>query len=259
MYAITRRTVRQFLVGASLSAFLVGAPLAAAAEEFSDAQKKEIGDVVRDYLLKNPKLLRELFAELERVETQERELAAKSGILETKDALFRSKYSHVAGNPEGDVTMVEFFDYNCGYCKRAFPDVQALIDGDKKLRVVIKEFPILGPGSLYAARAAIASKKQGKYWDFHAALMNARGAVDEARTLALAEEIGLDIDQLKKDMDAPEVREEIAEGQALASRMGINGTPSFVIDDTLIPGALGIEELRKQIAEVREAGGCKVC
>ncbi len=259
MYAISSRTIRQIIVGASLSALLVGAPLAASAEEFTDAQKKEIGDVVRDYLLKNPKILRELFAELERIETEERETAAKSGISETRDALFRSKYSHVAGNPDGDVTMVEFFDYNCGYCKRAFPDVQALIDSDKQLRVVIKEFPILGPGSLYAARAAIASKKQGKYWDFHSALMNARGAVDEARTLAVAKEVGLDIEKLKKDMEADEVNEEIAEAQSLASRMGINGTPSFIIDDTLIPGALGLEELRKQIAEVREGGGCKVC
>ena len=253
------RSARKLTIALGLSTFLIGSPMAAFADEFSDNQKNEIGNIVREYLLKNPKIIRELFAELERIETDERNVAAKSGIEESRDNLFRSKYSFVAGNPDGDVTLVEFFDYNCGYCKRAFSDVQTLINSDKKLRVVIKEFPILGAGSLVAAKAAIASKTQGKYWDYHVALMKARGALDENRVMEVAKAVGLDTEQLKKDMESEPVKAEIAEGHALARRMGINGTPSFIIDDRLIPGALGLEELKKQIAEVREAGGCKLC
>lgn len=231
----------------------------ASSEEFSESQKKEIGEIVREYLMKNPTVLRDVFSELERLEAEEREKMAKTGILQSKEAMFNSDFSYVAGNPDGDVTMVEFFDYNCGYCKRAFPDVMKLIEADPNLKVVVKEFPILGPGSVFASRAAIASKKQNKYWDFHVAMMNARGTLNEKRVLNIAEKIGLDIEKLRQDMEAENVKQEITESHTLANRVGINGTPAFVIDDRLIPGALGFVELSKQIAEVREAGGCKLC
>ncbi|MGI9481875.1 MAG: DsbA family protein [Hyphomicrobiales bacterium] len=249
----------KFLMAGCAVLFLTTASPVAFSEEFSESQKKEIGEIVREYLLKNPTIMREVFSELERIEAEEREKLAKAGILESKDALFRSNLSYVAGNPEGDVTMVEFFDYNCGYCKRAFPDVMKLIDSDPNLRVVIKEFPILGAGSVFAARAAIASKKQDKYWEFHTAMMNARGSLNESRVINIAKKLGLDVDKLREDMEADVVRQEIAESHTLANRMGINGTPAFVIDDRLVPGALGYAELRKQIFEVRDAGGCKVC
>ncbi len=253
------RKINRFFLVAALTFAMAAAPLPVLAAEFTDAQKNEIGALVREYLIKNPEVIREVFTELERKETAEKEVAAKSGIIDSKAELFNSKLSHVAGNPDGDVTMVEFFDYNCGYCKRAFPDVLTLIESDPKLKVVIKEFPILGKNSLFASRAAIAAKKQNKYWDFHVALMNTSGSLNEARVMKVAKEIGLDTDKLRKDMDDEAVQQEIAESHRLANRMGINGTPSFIIDDRLIPGALGLEELRSQIAEVREAGGCKVC
>ncbi len=250
------RTAAQLAAGVFVAATL---SVGAWAGGFSEAQEKEIGELVKKYLLNNPEILRDAFAELEKRETAAKEKLAKQGISDNADILYNSKLSFVAGNAEGDISMVEFFDYNCGFCKRAFGDVLAILESDPKLRLVVKEFPILGPGSLFASRAAIASKEQGKYWDFHVALMQARGALDEAKVLAIAEKIGLNVDQLRKDMNAPRVNAEIEETYALANKLGVNGTPAFIIDDKLIPGAMGLQALQQQVASVRESGGCKVC
>ena len=134
-----------------------------------------------------------------------------------------------------------------------------LVKSDSNLKLVLKEFPILGPGSIFAARAAIAAKQQDKYWEFHLALMSHKGALDEDQTLKVAQDVGLDIEKLKADMDAPVVAKAINESMELANAIGINGTPAFIIDDTLIPGALDIDGLRQHIAEVRDSGGCQVC
>ena len=250
------RTIARFLAGFGVTATLI---TGAWAQSFNDAQKQELGDIIREFLLKNPEVLRDAFGELEKRERLAKEEEARKGIVENKAALYNSKLSHVAGNKDGDVAMVEFLDYNCGFCKRAFGDVLSIMKSDKNLKIVIKEFPILGEGSMFASRAAIASKAQGKYWEFHVAMMQARGALDEGKVMEIAEGIGLDVAKLRKDMDAPNVKAEIEESYALASKLGVNGTPAFVIDDTLIPGALGLEALQKQVATVREAGGCKVC
>lgn len=226
---------------------------------FSDEQKQEMHEVIRDYLINNPEVLREAFEALERKERMAQQDQAREKIKMHADLLYRSERGFVYGNPNGDVTMVEFFDYNCGYCKRSLSDVLALVDSDPELKLVLKEFPILGSGSVFASRAAIASKKQGKYWDFHIAMMSNRGAVDEAQVLAIAQKVGLDMEKLKADMEDPDVTATISESMQLAEAVGINGTPAFVIDDALIPGALGIDGLRAQIAEVREGGGCAVC
>ena len=165
----------------------------------------------------------------------------------------------MAGNPAGKVTVVEFFDYNCGYCKRSLPDVLKLIETDKDVKLVIKEFPILGPGSLVAAKAAVAARRQGKYWEFHLALMNEKGAIDEARVFEVAKTVGLDGAKLRRDMEDPEIAKIIARNHTTAEALGIQGTPAFVIDQTLVPGALGFEALTGAVAAVREAGGCKLC
>ncbi len=229
------------------------------AESFNSEQKSEIGEIVKQYLLRNPEILREAFLELERRETAVKEENARKGIADNADILYKSRLSHVVGNKQGDITMVEFFDYNCGYCKRAFGDVAAILKSDPNLKLVVKEFPILGPGSVFASRAAIASKAQGKYWDFHVAMMKARGSLDEGKVMKIAAQIGLDTKKLRADMDAPNVRAEIEETYALAKKLGVNGTPAFVIDDKLIPGALGLQALQQQVAAVRGTGGCKVC
>jgi protein-disulfide isomerase len=225
---------------------------------FSDMQRQEIEGVVREYLLKNPEILREMMTALEAKESHERSIAQSRALSENADAIFRSANDIVLGNPKGDVTLVEFFDYNCGFCKRALKDLQKLLETDKNLKIVIKEYPILSAGSLEAARVSLAASRQGNYLEFHSALLSARGQADGERALKLAKKLGLDMDKLKADMDKPEIDESLASVQKLARRLGISGTPAYIIGDAIIPGAVGIENLRAQIAKIRKTG-CKNC
>ncbi len=250
------RAASKVAAGAIITASL---SVGAWAGSFSDEQQSEIGEIVKKYLLTNPEILRDAFVELERRENAAKEKLAQKGISDNAEILYKSKLSFVAGNAKGDISMVEFFDYNCGFCKRAFGDVLSILESDKKLRLVVKEFPILGPGSVFASRAAIAAKEQGKYWDLHVALMQSRGSLDEGKVISIAEKVGLDVKKLRADMASPRVTAEIEETYALANKLGVNGTPAFIIDDKLIPGALGLQALQQQVASVRESGGCKIC
>jgi protein-disulfide isomerase len=233
-------------------------PSGVVAQEFSADQREEMGEIIRGYLVENPGVLREMIDALERQEQEEGAAAASAALGERAAEIYRSEADLVVGNPDASVTMVEFFDYNCGYCKRAMSDVLALIESDDDLRVVFKEWPILSEGSRFAARAALASKAQGKYWEFHLALMETR-SVDATTTMAAAERVGLDVDRLKADMDSPEIAAVIERNMQLATALGIQGTPAFLIDDRMIPGAVGHEALSQVIAQVRESGGCALC
>jgi protein-disulfide isomerase len=157
----------------------------------------------------------------------------------------------VGGNPSGDITLVEFFDYNCPYCRRVAPTVTDLIEDDPNLRLVYKEFPILGPGSQFAARAALASRAQGKYSEFHETLMNAGRQVNEDSVIEIAREVGLDVDRLAQDMEDPAIEAAIARNLALANTLGITGTPSFVIGDEIVPGAVDRATLEGLITQAR--------
>jgi protein-disulfide isomerase len=181
-------------------------------------------------------------------------------IKENATLLFRPANSPVVGNAKGDVPVIEFFDYNCGYCKKAFSEVAKLVDKDKNVRVILKEFPILAKGSEEAARVALAARLQGKYWEFHRAMLESQGQANEAAALRVAEKLGLDMTRLKKDMASSEVKKELEETRALAQKMGIQGTPHFIIGDRIIPGAPEnlLELMEKNVAEVRKEG-CKVC
>ena len=247
----------KLLAGVLAGAMALGT--SAFAAEFNDKQRSELGDIIRDYLMQNPEVLRDAFQELQRREQVAEANRAQSAIKEHASAIFKSSGDLVAGNPDGSVTLVEYFDYNCGYCKRALPDVLKLVDEDKDLKIVMKEFPILGPGSTFAARAALASKAQGKYWEFHLALLELRGAATEQTVLKVAKNIGLDVDKLKKDMESPDVDKVLGTNMATAQALGINGTPAFVIDDKLIPGAVGYQTLSSTVDQIRKDGGCKVC
>ncbi len=232
------------------------------AGSFSDEQQGEIGEIVKKYLLTNPEILRDAFRELERRENEAKEKLAQKGITDNAEILYKSKLSYVAGNAEGDISMVEFFDYNCGFCKRSVADVLRFTEEDKNLRIVMKEFPILSEGSIIASRAAIASKKQGKYWELHLALMAASGSIDnEAKVMSIAAEAGLDVEKLKADMtaDSESIEKSINDNRALAQSLGINGTPAFVIDDNLVPGAMPYEQLATSVKIVRDKGGCQFC
>jgi protein-disulfide isomerase len=229
------------------------------AAEIDAKQRQEIEAIIKDYLVRNPEVIRDAMQELERRQVVEAQALTKKKIGERAEEIYRSPDDLVLGNPSGKVTVVEFFDYNCGYCKRAIPEVKKLIESDADVRVVIKEFPILGPGSLYAARAALASRKQGKYVEFHEALTELDGVKDETTVLQVAEQVGLDVDKLKTDMEDEAVSEVIRRNYSLAESLSINGTPSFVIDETLEPGFVQFDVLARHVATVRQNGGCQLC
>ena len=229
------------------------------AAEFNDSQRQEIETIVQDYLLSHPEILQEMSQTLEQRQKQAEDEQRKGGLVKYADQIFREKSDYVAGNPKGNVTMVEFFDYNCPWCKKDFPDVMALIDEDKDLKVVLKEFPILGPDSEYAAKAAIDTGKQGKYLQMHTALYLHEGRVTPEIVDEIAAAQGLDMEQLKRDMEDPKTAEVITRNRNLAQLIAINGTPAFIIDDKLIPGYLPKDELASTIKEVRARGACLIC
>lgn len=247
------------LRAACIVAPLALAPLSAFAAEFNDKQRDEIGTIIREYLLKNPEVLVEVGQELERRQKLAEADQRKSGLVESANEIFRSADDFVAGNPQGDVTIVEFFDYNCPWCKKSMPVLKKLLESDKKLKLVLKEFPILGESSEYAARAAIAAKAQGKYWEFHTALYEQTGRLSEAGMDGVAQSLGLDLTKLKADMQSPATTGIIQRNRELAQKLGINGTPGFVIDDEIIPGFVAEEGMLAAVKEVRDTGGCKIC
>jgi protein-disulfide isomerase len=233
----------------------------AGSSAFSAAQRKELNAIIKEFLLSNPDVLFDAQAVLDaRMEKIQGERMA-AAMQEYASELYRPVNSPVVGNAKGgDVPIVEFFDYNCGFCKKAFPDVAKLVDKDKKLRLILKEFPILSKGSEEASRVALAAKMQGKYWEFHRAMLENQGQANEASALRVAEKLGLDMSRLKRDMASPEVKKEIDETRKLATKIGIQGTPHFIVGDRIVAGAPENlpEVLDKHVSEVRKEG-CKVC
>jgi protein-disulfide isomerase len=228
---------------------------AAHAQSISDTQRGEIERIIRDYLIKNPEVLQEAIAELEKRQAKAEAEKHKTAVKDNAELLFNSPRHVVVGNPQGDVTFVEFFDYNCGYCKRALADMMELMKADPKLKVVLKEFPVLGPGSVEAARVAVAVRMQDKsgkkYLDFHQRLLTGRGQVDKARALAAAKEAGLDVARIERDIAGDEVRQSLEESFKLAEKLGLNGTPSYVIGNEVVIGAVGLPALREKVNTAR--------
>jgi len=233
----------------------VALPQAARAAEFSAPQRGEIESIVREYLIAHPEVLQEAMAELEKRQAAAESEKHKDAVKQHAQALFSSPRQVVLGNPQGNVTFVEFFDYNCGYCKRAMDDMMVLLKEDPKLKVVLKEFPVLGPGSVEAAQVAVAvhmqDKSGKKYLEFHQRLLTGRGQADRARALAVAKEIGLNVAQIEKDMAGAEVKATLQENFKLAEALGLNGTPSYVIGDQVIVGAVGLPSLRQGVNTAR--------
>ena len=234
------------------SALVIAAtfPLAVSAQELSEERVKEL---VYEAILENPQIVMDAVRILEE-RRQEDQRASATAVLENqRDRLERDPNAIVLGNPDGDVTVVEFFDYNCPYCRRVMPEVDALVEQDPNVRLVYREWPILGEGSVFAARAALAARKQGKYEEFHVAMMGMKGRAEEASVLRIAREVGLDIDQMRLDMKAPEVDEHIQTSMDLTRALGFSGTPSFVIGDTMIPGFVEVDVLVEQVNVARDA------
>jgi protein-disulfide isomerase len=234
---------------------LFSAPPPASAQSFSDSQRGDIETIVRNYLIAHPEVLEEAMAELSRRQSAAEAEKHAASVANNAEAIFNSPRGVIVGNKDGDVTFVEFFDYNCGYCKRAMSDMLDLMKSDPKLKVVLKEFPVLGPGSVEAAQIAVAVRMQDpsgkKYLDFHQKLLNSKGQADKARALAAAKEAGLDMAKLEKDSASPEVRATLEENFKLAEAMGMNGTPSYVIGKQVVIGAVGVESLREKIGVAR--------
>jgi len=208
--------------------------------------------IIREYLLKNPEVILEAIETLEKRRNENAQDAAKAAIAERRNEIFNDPDAPVAGNPRGDIAIVEFFDYRCPYCKQVVGPLAQLLKEDGKLRLVHKELPILGPDSLLASRAALAARKQDKYHQMHAALMRLR-TLDEASILRAATEQGLDANRLKNDMQSPEVEQSLERNRALARALNITGTPAFIIGDALVPGAIDLKTMKSLVADARAA------
>jgi protein-disulfide isomerase len=243
------------LLPPALFALAICATPAASAQSFSEGQRSEIEAVIRNYLIAHPEVLEDAMAELNKRQAAAEAEKHEASVAQNSEAIFNSPRGVVLGNKDGDVAFVEFFDYNCGYCKRAMADMLDLMKTDPKLKVVLKEFPVLSQGSVEAAQVAVAVRMQDpggkKYLDFHQKLLGGRGPADKARALAAAKEAGLDVGRIEKDLASTEVRATIEENFKLAEAMGMNGTPSYVIGKQVVIGAIGVEGLREKIGIAR--------
>src|SRR5689334_18589028 len=239
----------------SIALALVGAPVVVFAQSFSDTQRGDIEAIIKNYLVSHPEVLEEAMAELTKRQTAAEAQKHEESISKNASLIFNSPRGVTLGNKDGDVTFVEFFDYNCGYCKRAMADMLDLMKNDSKLKVVLKEFPVLSDGSVDAAKVAVAVRMQDptgqKYLDFHQKLLGGRGPADKARAMAAAKDAGLDTAKIEKDLSSPEVKATIEENFKLAEDMGLNGTPSYVIGKQIVVGAVGLDSLKEKIGIAR--------
>jgi protein-disulfide isomerase len=243
---------------AALFAILIAVPAAAPAraQSFTGDQRGEIERIVREYLLSHPELLQEVMSELEKRQAVAEAEKHRTAVKQYSEVIFSSPRQVTLGNTQGDVTVVEFFDYNCGYCKRAMSDMLDLMKNDAKLKFVLKEFPVLGEGSMQAAQVAAAVRMQDKsggkkYLEFHQKLLAGRGPADKARALAVAKEIGLDVARIEKDMAGDEVKAQLEESFKLAEALGLNGTPSYVVGNDVVVGAVGLNTLKEKVNAAR--------
>ena len=253
---IRRSALRTALFGMAMGLGIAGSTSIAAAQ--TDSATIDTGDraaieaIVREYILKNPEIIAEALDLLQQREEMAELERQRAALVAQHDAIFNSS-SPIMGNPDGDVTMVEFFDYQCGFCKRVLDDVFEITANDPGVRVVFKDLPILGPASAVAARASLAARNQGLYTEYHNALMGHRGQLSEHVIFATAADVGLDVDQLRVDMQAPEIREELNDNIRLAQELGIRGTPAFIIGDEIIPGARSLQEMEATIERARSS------
>ncbi|TMJ72818.1 MAG: DsbA family protein [Alphaproteobacteria bacterium] len=242
-----------FLAVALLAAVVaVLIPPASLAADFTPDQRKAIESIIHDYLTKNPDVLLEaLQAAEDKMKGDAKDKAAQA-LSTRRREIFEDPDTPVAGNPNGDVSLVEFFDYRCPYCKQVEPSLEALLGEDRQLRLVYKEFPVLGPESVTASKAALAARKQGKYDAFHRAMMTIKGQINDTAVYKTAESVGVDVDRLKRDMAAPEIARALKANTELADALDIRGTPGFIVGNEIVPGAIDLASLKQLIATARK-------
>lgn len=259
--------MRFFSLSSTLMATLIAASTFIAAPamavEFNDKEKQEIEKIVTDYLLENPDVIRKVFgilrqqdAEREQQAAVERAAQAKLALASNKEEIFNGKGQVVLGNPDGDVTLVEFLDYNCGYCKQAFGNMLKLMESDKNLRIVLKEWPVLGPQSMEAALVAVGVTREApeKYWDFHKGMMTLRGTASKESALRIAEKLGISREKLEAQFQDKDNVKPIEDAYRLADALQLTGTPGYVLGDEVIPGFVPVNVLEEKIKELRSCG-----
>ena len=215
---------------------------------------RTLDEAIRSYLLEHPEVIVQALEKYDQKERAGREQAANDTLVARKQDIYNHPMTPVTGDPKGDVTVVEFFDYQCPYCKHTMQTVLEVQKDDPHVRVVWKELPILGPTSEFAARAAMAAKGQGKYLDYHVAVMGYRGRLTPDTVLQLAGKAGLDVARLKHDMDDPAIDKYLKDTLQLAQQLGINGTPGFIVGGKLVPGAIEKQQMKDLIADARKQG-----
>jgi protein-disulfide isomerase len=242
---------------ALLSALAVGLLGLAPARAAEPLDRAGIEAIVKDYLMAHPEVIEEAISELQAKRAAAEAERQKQAVAQNLPAIVDAQQNVILGDPTGDVTLTEFFDYNCGYCKRGLADLVNLLDTDKKLKVVLKDYPILSPGSIEAATVAMGVKKQlkgDKFLEFHKALLMSRGPVGKDRAMEVARDSGVDMKKLEADMNEPSVRTALAENLKLGDTLGVSGTPSYVLGDELVGGAVGYDALKARVDAVRKCG-----
>jgi protein-disulfide isomerase len=250
-------SIRSACAGALALALCLAPALGARADEFTPSQKDAIGEVVRAYLIEHPEVLRDAMKALDAKESAAVAAAQQKILGDPQSPVFASQYQANVGDPQGKTTLVEFFDYNCHFCKGALTDIAHLMKDDPKLRLVLKDFPVLGTGSVEAAKVAIAVRNQlpgDKFWAFHAKLLATQGPVGKDEALAVAKELKLDMAKLQKDIDDPKIADGIQETLKMADSLQISGTPSFVVGQEVVVGAVGYDQLKQKLDSVRQCG-----
>ncbi len=251
------KSVKTFALALGLASFSLIPQGVAQTAPFNDAQKAALNAIIKDYLLKNPEVVQEALIELDRRQ-KEGEQSLRLKITQDKTSpLFTAKHNVSFGNPKGDVTIVEFFDYNCGFCKRGLGDLQKLVAEDKNVRIITKDFPVLGPDSVEAAKIAVAIRQQlspEKLWGFHQKLILVRGKIGKQTALDAAKEAGADMARLASDTESADTRAAIEQNVQLADALGLTGTPSYVVGEDIVVGAVGFQDLKLRIDNIRKCG-----
>jgi protein-disulfide isomerase len=255
--AAPRQSSRRMLAGIMSGiamAGLLAMPAAAASGTISPEQRQAIEAIIGEYITNNPDVVVNALQAYQVQLQREQQEQAEAALQEVEDELLRDPGTPVGGNPDGDVTIVEFFDYNCGYCKQVIPSIQTLLETDNDVRYVFKEFPILGPGSVMASRAALAvwNLEPEKYMPFHVAMMAHRGSLGEQQILEIADRVGIAPATLQAEMQNPEIEEQLRANIELGQRINVRGTPAFVINGEIVPGAVSLEALRELVSAARE-------
>jgi protein-disulfide isomerase len=241
------------LLGISFTGLASAPPARAADSTLSAAQKEEVKKLVREYILENPSIISEAITALETNSEKAKVEKRAQAMVSRRQEILNPSEGTIIGNTKGDVTVVEFFDYNCGYCKQMFQSIAEVLKEDPKVRLVLKEYPILGPSSVTAAKAALAARKQGKYAEFHVALLGYKGALSDSVIMVIAQNVGLDPKKLQEDMKDPAITDILLKNHSLADDLGVDGTPQVIVEGEFLPGAVPKAQLIEAIAKARKS------